>query len=142
VQLGDSIRETRVRKGSMADNGLFSTWGRPERVAEDLMKYMGLESGKEFYDRQVRKAVEAMAKADAILAKSGMNQARINPQADLAKDASSTRGSIELRLERLLRRMAHLFSEDEKQLAEKAVRALDIAAFCDIAERAYGRRPY
>ena len=66
----------------MSANGSFSTWGRPERVAEDLMKYVGLESGKEFYEHQVRKAVEAMAKSDAILAKSDMNQARINPQAD------------------------------------------------------------
>jgi len=113
------------------------------------MKCMGLESGKEFYERQVRKAVEAKAKADAILARYDRNQARANPQGDPAKSAHE--GGIEARLERLLRRMDSLFSEDEKQRAQKAVRALDIAAFCDIAERAYAcdiaerayaRRPY
>jgi len=36
------MTDTPVRKGSLSDNGLFPTWGRPEHVADDLMKCMGL----------------------------------------------------------------------------------------------------
>jgi len=41
-RLEPAMTDTPVRKGSLSDNGLFPTWGRPEHVADDVMKCMGL----------------------------------------------------------------------------------------------------
>jgi hypothetical protein len=58
-RLQPSMTETRVRKGSASDNGLFPTWGQAEHVEHDLMKTTGLEGyTPELLKRQITKISE------------------------------------------------------------------------------------
>jgi hypothetical protein len=144
-RLERSMTETRVRKGSVSDNGLFPTWGQVEYVEHDLMKTNGLEGyTPERLKRQIVKISEdirGMHKGLERRMEARDRDRLARTERDfLAKGPRE--GSVEERMRKLLRRVAYLLTSDELRRAERAAKALDVSLFCDIAEAAWSRRPY
>jgi hypothetical protein len=140
-RIESSVTQRTVQAGSLNDNGLFRASGQPEHVENDLLKVTGLESDSEFYERQVRKAVEAKVKSDGIVARYDRNQMPDdeNWRSDLVK--SLCQGNVEQTMRKLLARVKHLLNNEERKRAEGAIKALDISLFCDLCERTWGRSP-